>query len=873
MLARTSFVAIALLILAAVASSAGAQDAPTARLLVTVVDPSGATVAGATVTLIGLDAAAKAVPRPPAITSASGAVTFERLPPGLYSVQGALAGFELGLLRDLTLRAGDNRHVVVLPIKRLEDSVTVSENAQTAASIRSSPTFGLALNRAEIDALSDDPAEMAAQLKDLAGFNMIIRVDSFEGADLPPKSQIKSIHITRDQFAAETHDAGGTFVDIVTQPGVGPLRVGVNAQFRDGSMSGRSAFTPTKGPEQIQRYGMDVGGTIIRDRSGFSVALNTQRLYSTPNLNAALPTGRLAQALSLTQPNNTFSASALFDYALTRDQTLRLSVQGSRITAENLGIGAYDLPERAYSTESRGFSMRVIEAGPIGRRFFINSRLSLSWQDASAHSAGEAPTIRVNDAFTSGGAQQAGGRRALVFTLASDLDYVRGIHSWRMGVQLDGGRYRADNDINYLGTYTFTSLAAFEAGRPALYVKRVGDPSIEYGNLQAGVYIQNDIRVRKTLTLSPGVRFNMQMHVPDRRDIDPRFGMTWAPFKSGRTSLRSSVGIFHGWLALPNYEQALRFDGARQQELLILNPPYPNPGTSGISPPTSKYLLSPDLVLPRTIRYSAGIDQVISPMFRINVLFQYARQAHLFRGFNRNAPQRGVRTDPSVANVIEMTPDASGGWRFLDVNATFNLGAGASSARQQAVNWRRLTLSAFAQIGDEQTNTEGPFMPPASGVTATEFGPTGEPHRRFNLSVTSSQVRNITANVTWAVVSGQPYNITLGADDNGDGLFNDRPAGSPRNAGLMPLRQTLTTRIVYAFGVGAGPTTGVAMGDRAPAAPVTGRYRFSLFVNVVNLANRANLGGYSGVMTSPFFGEPTLVVNPRKVDFGVTMSF
>ena len=66
----------------------------------------------------------------------------------------------------------------------------------------------------------------------------------------------------------------------------------------------------------------------------------------------------------------------------------------------------------------------------------------------------------MNDAFTSGGAQVRGGRTDTTFELASDLDYVRGNHSWRTGLLLEGGRYRSDDTSNYLGTYTFAEPGA-----------------------------------------------------------------------------------------------------------------------------------------------------------------------------------------------------------------------------------------------------------------------------------------------------------------------------------------------------------------------------------------------------------------------------
>jgi hypothetical protein len=51
------------------------------------------------------------------------------------------------------------------------------------------------------------------------------------------------------------------------------------------------------------------------------------------------------------------------------------------------------------------------------------------------------------------------------------------------------------------------------------------------------------------------------------------------------------------------------------------------------------------------------------------------------------------------------------------------------------------------------------------------------------------------------------------------------------------------------------------------------RYRMQFFVNIQNVTNRPNYIGYSGVYTSPFFGQPTAVANPRKVDIGMSFQF
>ena len=100
-----------------------------------------------------------------------------------------------------------------------------------------------------------------------------------------------------------------------------------------------------------------------------------------------------------------------------------------------------------------------------------------------------------------------------------------GKNSLRAGILFDGGWYRSDSTSNYLGTFTFDNLQAFIANQPSNYTRRIGDPNISYQNLQGAVYLQDDIRVRKNLTLSPGVRYEAQTHVQDYNNVGPRFGV------------------------------------------------------------------------------------------------------------------------------------------------------------------------------------------------------------------------------------------------------------------------------------------------------------------------------------------------------------
>ena len=166
-------------------------------------------IGGATVTITGTDDVTKAAGTATVTTSNEGIANLANLAPGRYTIEARFTGFEPRVLADVALRPGDNKQVAMLTVAGLQDSVTVARDKQEAAADPRGPSFGTTLTREQIEALSDDPAILRQQLQDMAGPGAVFRVDSFEGGALPAKAQIRSIRISRDQFAAENHAAGG----------------------------------------------------------------------------------------------------------------------------------------------------------------------------------------------------------------------------------------------------------------------------------------------------------------------------------------------------------------------------------------------------------------------------------------------------------------------------------------------------------------------------------------------------------------------------------------------------------------------------------------------------------------------------------------
>jgi len=187
-------------------------------------------------------------------------------------------------------------------------------------------------------------------------------------------------------------------------------------------------------------------------------------------------------------------------------------------------------------------------------------------------------------------------------------------------------------------------------------------------------------------------------------------------------------------------------------------------------------------------------------------------------------------------------------------------------------------------FGRVQNNTDGAFALPASGTLSTEWGPSSSDVRhRFSVTAYSQAVKNLTTALMISGSSGSPYTIRTGHDDNGDLLFNDRPAGVGRNSarGAAQWMSYAVAFYVFSFGRKTVPApTGIMVtrsGGGTSVANLGGqvipRYRLQLTVQVQNPTNRANYSGYSGLMTSPFFGKPTVVEGVRRFYLQAAFSF
>jgi hypothetical protein len=274
------------------------------------------------------------------------------------------------------------------------------------------------------------------------------------------------------------------------------------------------------------------------------------------------------------------------------------------------------------------------------------------------------------------------------------------------------------------------------------------------------------------------------------------------------------------------------------------------------------------------------------------------RGTNQFVGRNLNKPVNGVRPDPTFANIFEATSAGESRSKNLSTSVSVSL------APMQPTNssgpmimmmpgstgplfqWRRgLSLYMDYTISKQETNTDGAFAVPATGNLADEWGPSSfDTRHRASIGISTSAFRNLNGSLNVNANSAPPLTIRTGYDDNGDLIFNDRPAGVGRNSVRTVGRWSVDGFFSYNLsfgkkmvGGGAGGPVGIMINGSGTATAMTmpsqPRYRLNIGVNLQNLTNHATYGGYSGVITSPFFLKPTTVSGVRRVSFNLGLSF
>ncbi|HWS90265.1 MAG TPA: carboxypeptidase regulatory-like domain-containing protein [Pyrinomonadaceae bacterium] len=774
-------------------------------------DELGGVIIGASVTVADASGVEKT-----AETDEQGNYSFAGLPPGLYAVrinQGGFAPYEnLGV----EVQAGRTHPLdIVLTVAIEQEEVTVTAEAPVGTEAESQ-AGAVVLRGDDLDALPDDPDDLAEALQALAGpgsgaseDGAQIYIDGFTGGRLPPKESIREIRVNRNPFSAEYDRLGYGRVEIFTKPGTDKFRGQAFFNFNDESLNARSPFAATRAPYQSRRYGGNISGPLSAKRASFF--LDFERRETDDNdvvraivLDAGL--NPLSFNQTLLSPDRRTTFSPRLDYQINATNTLVARYTYERGTRFNEGVGDFNLPSRAFDVETTEHTLQLTETAIINQKVINETRFQFERDRREQTGGTNAPVIRVLEAFTGGGAQNAlSSNHVDSYELQNYTSWTAGDHSLKAGARLRAHRVTDVSQQNFAGTFTFTTLEQYrqtllgvEGARPTQFTISGGNPEASVTYWDFSPFVQDDWRVRPNLTLSAGLRYERQNRINGDLDFAPRVAFAWSPAadpRNQRTVIRGGLGVFYQRVNENLSLQAARFNGTNQQQFVVTNadildqPVFTLDGVTNV--PTTAELtafqvrqtirqLAPDIRAPYTMQTAVSFERQLPYRVTLSVSYIGARTLHVLRSRNVNAPLLNPSTGRPLLdasnNFIRPRPALGNVFQFES--------SGVFKQHQLVFNVNNRFSRAFTLFGNYVLNFAKSDTDYASNFPVNQYDLTGEygdssqdqRHRVFIGGAINALPWGLRLNPTLVANSGRPFNITVGRDLNGDTLFTDRPA-------------------------------------------------------------------------------------------------
>jgi hypothetical protein len=788
-----------------------------------VTDPTGAVIPQATVTATETDGQ-----KTTAVTDNQGNYELKGLPPGSYTITTSAKGFAVSTEQDFTISASQVQHFdIALEIQVEQEKVEVQEEGTTVSVNPSENASSIVIKGKDLEALSDDPDELQQELEALAGPSAgpnggQIYIDGFTAGQLPPKSSIREIRINQNPFSAEYDKLGYGRIEIFTKPGTDQFHGQFLLDGNSSAFDALSPFAPNQPSFHSELFTGSVSGPISKKASFFFTA-QVRDIDDANVVNAIVPTtadpnpttANFAQAVP--NPETRINVGPRFDFQLTPNNTLTVRYQYYRDSETNDGIGQFSLPSQGYNTTDTEHTVQVSDTQVINTNIVNETRFQYLRDDSSQTVPNFSPTISVLGAFTGGGNQIGNSSDTQNhYELQNYTSIVHGNHLIKFG-----GRLRAMTDSNtsnqnFNGAFTFSTLSNYEinvqpgtsclslliAALPTIpttgqlancgasqFSITNGQPLSEVTLVDAGLYLQDDWRIRPNMTLSYGLRFESQNGIHDHADFAPRLSFAWGlgggKKAAPKTVLRAGYGMFYDRFPYNLVLQAERLNGFTQLQTIV--PGLTSGNTSVEQPSPTRYQIGSGLRAPYTMQSAVGVERQVAKSTTMAVTYINSYGEHQLFLRNANAPlpgtyPPGIRPFGGTDNIYQYDSEGVFRQNQLIVNARTNIGSKLSFFGFYTLNYAHSDLGAGSGGGGG-----GGFSPGASTISANFLSNSYDPmvdYGRSQFDVRSRGVLGGTVSLPYAfrlnpfiiVSSGVPYNVTVGQDLNGDSIFNDRPS-------------------------------------------------------------------------------------------------
>ena len=632
---RTNPLIVLIFLLGTISFTAMAQQAPApggATVHGTVLDPDGALVPGATVTLTSSTGKAQT-----ATSGSDGTYTFHAVSAGTYIMTSTAPGFGVYVKQGIKVTAGANLALDTnLSIQDATQTVNVTADTVSLSVDPENNASSTVISGAALDALSDDPDELQSELTALAGPSAgpnggQIYIDGFTGGQLPPKSSILAIRINQNPFSAQYDQLGYGRIEIITKPGTDKFHGNANFNFGDKFLN---TSTPFLGPANTQPdyhtlfFMGNVTGPI---RQGMSFTLsgshrtidsnhlvNPTEFYATSAASTALcPPGTAGcaafpfptTARAVANPATRWDISPRLDTLIGQKNTLTVRFQ------YETGDSNYVLPIQSAlltdfsSNNNSETEIQISDTQLFSSKVINETRFEYQHSSSNNVPVSSGPTVSVQGIFTAGG---TGGGSSSAPGDHIEFQNYTSVQLAKNFIRL-GGRLRTSGESPYStnnqnGSFTYSYLldpctdpsltnkpsncasgvstpcasanagiSSYQCGivnqfRITNYVK----PTISARETDVGLYAEDDWKANPNLTISYGIRLEAEPEINSSHDFAPRVSIAYGiPKKSGKitTVLRGGFGIFYDRFSLGNIANQLASNGQNSTNVTYTAPP------------------------------------------------------------------------------------------------------------------------------------------------------------------------------------------------------------------------------------------------------------------------------------------------------------
>lgn len=504
-----------------------AQSPNTASLIVIVVDPNGAVVKDAKISVLNDATGATR----DGVTDNDGSVTAPALSlTGTYTVSVSKDGFGTEQRKGITLRSGETATIkVTLLVGSSQAEVTVYG---TAEGVRSNPQIGLPLENKQIDQtpllgrkVSSLPLLNSAFRQGKGTGDLFVNATYFitgvgsrrattftlDGANNDeawgrqtaittlPLGAVQEVTVLSNAFSAEYGWTSGPALNFVTKSGTNDLHGEGLLLYRPGDWQAKTfstkgfcppsvptcvtpstlnAINPVDIPDQLSQVSGSIGGAIRTDKTFFFATTDYTRQNRTTFLSTSLPAFLLPAdgSLDWTGHYRQFLFNGRVDHKLTANQNLMLRFNVDRFDDDNPqdAVGGTNAPSVARRYARRSWNLQVNHTSIMTAKLLNEARFSYLHGDPvtlwEAQTLSTTYTRSGSVPFTIG-QSRASDLWGHQLQFSDTLSWSHGIHYFRFGgsvIHHTSGGTGSEPGTAILGTFTFRNTTTAPFGQLTL---------------------------------------------------------------------------------------------------------------------------------------------------------------------------------------------------------------------------------------------------------------------------------------------------------------------------------------------------------------------------------------------------------------------